>query len=142
MPIKFSDLQPHELYAFAKLGDTDNAELKKARKVLRDGKKYPLDFTIHVHGELTVGHASSATFGKQLSATILAAMLLEQFGPRKRKQIAKQIAASVNDPEIVLADIVDADAIATAEQLVADTTEKSAGTRKGAVRANVTVAKR
>lgn len=99
------------------------------RDKLVAGRKTPIDFTVRVHGELIVNHASTYVSNNAVPVAELLAGVLAEFGPRKRKSIVDAIVAARS----VEGYTVDPKANEQAQRLIAETTTKNTGERRGAV---------
>lgn len=87
MPDK--ELAPEHIVALSKL--CSETKLKVARKLLKDGKNYPVDFGVKISGQLIVGHESTFNGSAKPSATDLVKLLLAKFGPKVRMRIVDEL---------------------------------------------------
>jgi hypothetical protein len=117
-------LSAEQLHALAIVG-------KQAAKVRKELKPvdYAVDFTVHVSGTLNVSGDQIVSSTSTPSTVTIAALLLGQFGPKKRKQLIEAIAAGTHD-----ALAIDEELRELAQNLIQSLT-KSTGTttRKGSV---------
>lgn len=117
-------LSPAELHALKVLAkDAD-----KVRDQLKDGDTIPLDFGVHIVGDLVVNGASQFTASQKPDMIqVIAAVLAAVGGPKKRATLIDTI---IYDG---LANHADDKTTADAERLVAGLTTSALTTRRGGV---------
>jgi hypothetical protein len=100
-------LLPEQLIAISKIGT--EAKLKEARKLLKDGREYVIDFGVKLQGKLSVAKRQGCKYTTKPSAEQLVAMLLAELGPRKRVQLVESLIehrteslVKDRDPELLL----------------------------------------
>ncbi len=103
-------------------------EADEKRALLVPGK-IPLDFGLHITGDLIVNANTDARQPSAPKAVELVAALLSQFGPRKRSSIMEQIVDKGLSQSIVDAE----QTLAIAQQMIAELTTHSIVTRRGNV---------
>lgn len=118
-------LKPAELHALKIIAK----DCDKVRGQLADGSRVPLDFGVHVTGELIVNNAQEFNAPVKAPAELIIAALLSYFGPRKRASIVEEVLDSgltqaVKDPEQTKA---------LAETLINGLSTRQLTTRRGAV---------
>ena len=82
-------LNPEQLIAVSKIGT--ETKLKEARKLLKDGREYSIDFGIRLQGKLNVAARQGCMFTTKPTQVQLVAMLLAELGPRKRVQLVESL---------------------------------------------------
>jgi hypothetical protein len=129
-----NELLPEQLIAISKIGS--EAKLKEARKLLKDGREYSIDFGLRLQGKLNVAARQGCQFSTKPTAVQLVAMLLAEFGPKKRVAIVEGIlgnrtVALVKDREPALQLL--------AERLITGLTLTVPGSKNGNVTADIAV---
>lgn len=121
-------LAPEQLIALSKIGT--EAKLKDARKLLKDGREYSIDFGVRLLGKLNVGAKQACMYSTKPTPVQVAAMLLAELGPKKRVQIVEALVTGRTeslikdrDPELLL----------LAERLVSGLTLSVSGQKNGNV---------
>lgn len=102
-----TQLAPEQLIAISKIGS--ESKLKEARKLLKDGRDYSIDFGVRLSGKLKVAAKQGCMYTTKPTQVQLVAMLLAELGPRKRVQIVEALVANKaeslvkdRDPELLL----------------------------------------
>jgi hypothetical protein len=137
MSEEVKELSPAEVVALSKA--ISETKVKTARKLLKEGETYELDFGVRVQGNLIVGVESNYSSSTKPSSSQLVQALLAQFGPRKRIQIVDLILSLGLKKAISEDEEPDADLELLAGRLVVGLTINSVGTRAGSVTADVDV---
>lgn len=124
-------LKPAELHALKIVAK----DCDKVRNLLVDGSKIPLDFGVHINGELIVNNGQEYSAPVKAPPELIIAALLSYFGPRKRSKIVEEVLDSgltqaVKDPEQTKA---------LAEELMNGLTTRTLTKRRGAVTGNFNV---
>lgn len=85
-----SDLSPPQLHALRVIAKDADA----VRDKLSAPHKYRLDFGLQIRGSLTVGDVTPTIRSSKPDSEKLLAMLLDQFGPRKRRAVVDELIGS------------------------------------------------
>lgn len=118
-------LTPAEFHALKIIAKEADA----LRGSLVEGKSVPLDFGVHIVGDLIVNQSSQFNLSAKPSAELLVAGLLSKWGPRQRVAIVEELleaglTKAMKDPEQTKA---------LAETLISGLTTRELTTRRGAV---------
>jgi hypothetical protein len=121
-------LAPEQLIAVSKIGT--EAKLKDARKLLKDGREYKIDFGIRLTGKLSVAARQGCMYSTKPTSVQLVAMLLAELGPRKRSQLVDALIA--NRTESLVKDR-EPELLLLAERLIGGLTLSVPGKKNGNV---------
>lgn len=129
-----SELLPEQLIAVSKIGT--ETKIKEARKLLKDGREYSIDFGLRLKGKLNVAARQGCQYSTKPTSVQLVAMLLAEFGPKKRVSIVDGI---LGNRTVSLVKDRDPELLLLSERLINGLTLTVPGSKNGNVTADIAV---